>query len=555
MTVRTQSDFPDAEAGSGVGVKSSRGGGEVPASTSIESIRQSIRTDAFAPGEIIAGKYIVERVVGIGGVGVVLAAKHAELDEMVAIKFLHPQMQTRADVVGRFANEARMAVRIKSEHAARVFDFGVEPERGPYLVMEYLEGRTLAEAIQSAPIRLVQAVEYVLQICEAMAVAHSLGIVHRDIKPENLFLSRRHDGTEAIKVLDFGISKPSLTGNALGLVRSMVETQDIMGTPLYMSPEQIRSTATVDHRTDLWSIGIVLYEMLARRMPFAGDTIPSICANVLETEAAPLSSFLPVPPAFDLVVAGCLQKDRAKRFQSVADLTAALMPFAAGRGSSFPPHVATLLEIAIAPPAAAPSAPPAPPAQPGLGVLGAASETLTRPGSLPPVADEPHAPDEKRRARRSLIVGLAAIVVGAVIAAVLVATSPRPIASAAAPAEPTARASAAAPPSPVEVPAPTLPPPTASARVTLSPPARGARAAPAAPITPAAPVALARGGGAQGAAPTPAAASPGVTTRATAPRSMPSAAPAPAPSAAPAETCVPPFYFEGTRKVFKPECL
>ena len=330
MTDRERSTFSDVERESGVGV-SLRG---------IDITK--LRSDPFVPGERIADKYVVERVIGIGGVGIVLAAKHVELDELVAMKFLLPAMQSRPDIVGRFAKEAKAAVRIKSEYVARIFDVGFLPDRGPYFVMEFLDGQNLAEVLESRSLPLRRAVEFTLQVCEALAVAHSNGVIHRDIKPENLMLSRRSDGTDVMKVLDFGISKAALTaGSPPG---GMELTQDLMGTPLYMSPEQIRSTANVDHRADIWSLGVVLYEMITQSVPFPGTTVPEICARVLETPAPALSLFVDAPPELQEVLDRCLQKDPTKRFQNVAELAIALLPFGPARGVLFAERTSTILQ-------------------------------------------------------------------------------------------------------------------------------------------------------------------------------------------------------------------
>jgi serine/threonine-protein kinase len=203
----------------------------------------------FSPGDVIAGKYEIIELIGSGGVGYVVSARHRELDEMVALKFLREESLVNEQVVERFAREARAAARIKSEHIARVFDVGSLPNGAPFIVMEYLHGQDLADVLRErgrVPIKVV--VEYLLQACEALAAAHALGIVHRDIKPENLFLARQGEGVEIIKVLDFGISKSALTsGQASG--RKFAKTTMPMGTPAYMSPEQIRATGEVKRKT------------------------------------------------------------------------------------------------------------------------------------------------------------------------------------------------------------------------------------------------------------------------------------------------------------------
>src|SRR5271170_903633 len=190
-------------------------------------------------GEILAGRYRVERVLGVGGMGVVVAATHLQLDTKVAIKFLLPTMLRNQEVVGRFAREARAAVRIQSEHVARVSDVGTLENGAPYMVMEFLEGGDLADWIQRrGPLPIEQAVDFVVQACVGVASAHGIGIVHRDLKPANLFCLRGNDGQFFIKVLDFGISKVASASDSGG---AMTHTATVMGSPFYMSPEQMQS--------------------------------------------------------------------------------------------------------------------------------------------------------------------------------------------------------------------------------------------------------------------------------------------------------------------------
>ncbi len=321
-----------------------------PHELTLSGVREasSIRTDAFRVGDVIDGKYVVERVLGVGGVGIVLAARHTELDELVAIKFLLPAALVHPEIVRRFSQEARAAVRIKSEHAARVFDVGTMPGRGPYFVMEYLEGKDFADVLaESGALPIRRAVEAVLQVCEALAVAHSCSIVHRDIKPENLFLARRADGTEIVKVLDFGISKIALVGPPTSGERASKEAP--MGSPLYMSPEQIGSHSDIDHRTDIWSLGVVLYELLTGRAPFQGDgeSLAKICREVVEGKAPPLSaSLVEVPEGLQGVIDRCLEKEPSRRFQNVAELAIALLPFGPSKGRLFAERASTILRAA-----------------------------------------------------------------------------------------------------------------------------------------------------------------------------------------------------------------
>jgi eukaryotic-like serine/threonine-protein kinase len=299
------------------------------------------------PGDVLAGKYRVERVLGAGGMGVVVAARHLELDEHVAIKFLLPEALLHPEAKARFAREARAAVRIKSEHVARVSDVGTLENGAPYIVMEYLEGGDLSAWLkQRGPLSIEQAVEFVLQACEAIAEAHGLGIVHRDLKPANLFVIMRADGILSVKVLDFGISKTTGFG-AAGGDAGMTKSATVMGSPLYMSPEQLRSARDVDVRTDVWSLGVILYELLTGATPFTGQGIGDLAANVLMTPPTPLRSFRPdVPKGLETVIVRCLEKDRDRRFGNVADMCFALADFAPKRARGSVERIARLVQTA-----------------------------------------------------------------------------------------------------------------------------------------------------------------------------------------------------------------
>jgi serine/threonine protein kinase len=298
-------------------------------------------------GEILAGKYRVERVLGVGGMGVVVAALHLQLDERVAIKFLLPEALSNAEAVARFAREARAAVKIKSEHVARVIDVGTLETGAPYMVMEFLKGQDLSSHLrESGALPIADAVDFVLQACEALAEAHALGIVHRDLKPANLFLTARADGSPCVKVLDFGISKvtnPAASGPDLG----MTKTQAVMGSPLYMSPEQMASTRDVDGRADIWAMGTILYELVTGRVPFNADTMPQLCAMILQYPPDPPQSFRPdVPDGLVQMILRCLEKDRNRRFSNVAELAAALAPFGSRAASRSAERVSRVLSAA-----------------------------------------------------------------------------------------------------------------------------------------------------------------------------------------------------------------
>jgi len=279
-------------------------------------------------GQLLAGKYRVERVLGQGGMGVVVAAHHVVLDEVVAIKFLLPEALRSAEAVARFEREARAAVKIKSEHVARVTDVGRLETGAPYMVMELLRGRDLAVLLhEQGPLSLPDVADYLLQAGEAIAEAHGLGIVHRDLKPPNLFLTQRADGSSCVKVLDFGISKlsnASAEGNQV-----MTSTLAVMGSPLYMSPEQLMSARDVDMRTDIWALGVICFELLTGKLPFNGETLPQLCMSINLSPPKSVRSFRPdLPLEVEEMLLRCLSKDPAKRFPNVAALAAELVKYA-----------------------------------------------------------------------------------------------------------------------------------------------------------------------------------------------------------------------------------
>ncbi len=327
------------------------------------------------PGSVLAGKYRVERILGQGGMGVVVEARHIALDERVALKFLLPEYASHPEAAARFLREARNAVKIKSEHVARVSDVGTLESGAPYMVMEYLEGRDLSGVLEKTGVIGIQdAVDYVIQGSEAIAEAHSHGIVHRDLKPANLFLSKRPDGMPIVKVLDFGISKNSGNG-----VDNLTKTTAAMGSALYMSPEQMQQTRSVDHRTDIYALGISLYELLAGKQPFYADTLPQLCAEILTGVPTPLRTARPdVPEGLAVVIERAYARDRAARFQSVAEFVVALAPFAPPRSQNTIERVARMGGIALpqvgssgvfAAPSldgGGPRPPPNPPGQAGL---------------------------------------------------------------------------------------------------------------------------------------------------------------------------------------------
>jgi serine/threonine-protein kinase len=272
-------------------------------------------------GTVLAGKYRVDRVIGRGGMGLVVQAMHLQLEQPVAVKFLLPEVLGNAQVVQRFLREAQAAVRLKSEHVARVIDVGQFDNGAPYMVLEYLDGLDLAHfPRQHLTVGLM--VDFMLQASEALAEAHALGIVHRDIKPANFFITRSADGAYLVKILDFGISKaPTQQGD-----RNLTATMMVMGTPAYMSPEQMRASKNVDNRSDIWSLGIVLYELLQGTPPYESDTFSSMIIKVVTEPLPPMTVRLPAGLAE--IVYRCLEKDPTRRFQNVAELATAIAPYA-----------------------------------------------------------------------------------------------------------------------------------------------------------------------------------------------------------------------------------
>ncbi len=309
---------------------------------------------ALREGDLLDGKYRVERVLGQGGMGVVLAARHEQLGERVAIKVLHEAFADER-ARARFLNEGRSAAKLRSEHVARVLDVGESAEGQRYLVLEHLDGADLSRVQRergSLPVEEV--VDWLIQVCAALVEAHALGIVHRDIKPANLFLTRRADGSACVKVLDFGISKnpdAELTST----------TMEGMGSPHYMAPEQMASAKNVDGRADVWSCGAVAFKLLTGEAPFGSGAITEVVHNVVTDRRKRLSELRPdVPPGLERVLDGCLQRAPEARVPDVATLARELGPFASSDGKALAERVGGTR-------ASVPWVAPEPPAKPDRG--------------------------------------------------------------------------------------------------------------------------------------------------------------------------------------------
>jgi len=296
------------------------------------TLKLPAQSASVRPGDVLAHKYRVERVLGTGGMGCVVAATHVELQERRALKFMLPHALADEAAVERFLREARAAVRLKSPHTVDVLDVGRLNTGEPYLVMEFLEGEDVKALLErGGPLPIDSAVDLVLQAVDAIDEAHDLGIVHRDLKPANLFLARGAKGKPLLKVLDFGVSK--LMEGDRGQP-SLTQTDSVMGSPAYMSPEQMRSAKNVDTRTDIWALGVVLYELLTGKSPFEGTTITELALNVVGKEPSPLrAQRLEVPQTLEAVVLQCLAKDPDQRFQTAGELAGALRPFGSNRGA------------------------------------------------------------------------------------------------------------------------------------------------------------------------------------------------------------------------------
>ncbi|MEP7123368.1 MAG: protein kinase [Byssovorax sp.] len=369
------------------------------------------------PGSILLGKYRVERVIGKGAMGFVIAATHLGFDQQVAMKFMLPGNKPSAEGHARFLREARIAARLTTHHIAKVLDVGIMDDGiTPYLVMEMLAGTDLAAVLDTrGPLPVSEAVGYVLQVCEAAAEAHKAGIVHRDLKPANLFLATLADGSPCVKVLDFGVSK--LAGGV-----DLTSESAIMGTPLYMPPEQLQASKEVDGRADIWALGVILYELLAGITPFHADQIQVVCGRIFQGEPTPLSKFLPAaPPSLEGILMKCFEKDREQRWQNVAEFAAALAPLGAARDVVHAERAAAILGVSITtarltdllPPEVLAMAPPqrAPAVSEGisgtLSTVAAPSATVPRSGS-------------RRGSAVAAAFGLVALAVGAMASVILV---------------------------------------------------------------------------------------------------------------------------------------
>jgi serine/threonine-protein kinase len=280
------------------------------------------------PGSVIDGKYRVIESIGQGGMGVVLAAEAPD-GRRVAVKLMIGKTSADPAAVRRFVMEARTIGTLGCEHIVEVLDTGWLEGGRPYMVLELLEGTDLSDAVRrDGKLPIPTAVDYLLQACEGVAQAHAHGIVHRDLKPSNLFLSKRDDGSDVVKVLDFGLSK-ALPAESATVGGDLTQSNAFLGSPHFMSPEQIRDSKTVDGRSDIWALGAILHRLVTGHLPFEGDNIGAYLARIMVDPPTALKLHEPeAPDELEQVVARCMQKDMMRRYQDVGQLAEALAPFA-----------------------------------------------------------------------------------------------------------------------------------------------------------------------------------------------------------------------------------
>jgi serine/threonine protein kinase len=382
---------------------------------SVEKPRESM-----VPGALLADKYMIENIVGEGGIGIVVSAKHIQLDQTVAIKYLRPKAAGMPAVAERFLREARLAAKIRSEHVVRVYDVGLLPDGAPYMVMEYLAGTDLGKMLTaSGTLPLDRAIDYILQACEALAEAHVAGIVHRDLKPDNLFVATGAAGKSVVKILDFGISKLSeKRTTSSGRLSQLTQADDRFGTPVYMSPEQLLSSSDVDARADLWAIGVVLYELLTGVVPFDGDSLPELVTAILNLPPRKLTAQRPyLPSGLQDVIERCLEKKRDDRYQNVAELVQELRPFAPPHTHSRIDHVVRIIREAgenVRPPTPMPGASAMRAVELAETLAAGEARNLLTTGSGAGSWGHTNAGAARRRWTTARVVGAAAIVVAVV---------------------------------------------------------------------------------------------------------------------------------------------
>jgi serine/threonine protein kinase len=303
--------------------------------------------ESLVPGDVLDEKYRIDELIGYGAMGFVLRAWHIQLDEPVAIKLLLPELAASHEALVRFEREARAAFKIKSEHVARVLDVGRLGSGQPYMVMEYLEGIELGEKVYDQQMNIDELVDYMLQVCDAMAAAHGLDIVHRDVKPDNLFLTQRRDGSTCVKVLDFGLSKVVPRNSNAKRQKALTADAQVLGTAHYMSPEQWVASKDVGPAADIWALGVIMYEAVTGESPFMRNNLAAMCNAVLRHDPPAMHTFRDdVPKRLEKVVKRCMQKDAKDRYPTVTALATDLLPLVP-TDTRPPPRFSTKPPIAL----------------------------------------------------------------------------------------------------------------------------------------------------------------------------------------------------------------
>jgi len=271
-------------------------------------------------GQVVDGRYQIENVLGEGGMGIVYKSVHTTLGKSLAIKVLRPEVSKNEEILARFKQEAQSASAIGNQHIIDISDFGTLPDGSTYFVMEFLTGGNLTDALQGGRFQTKRTIKIGRQLCNALGAAHEIGVVHRDMKPDNVQLISRGEEQDFVKVLDFGIAKVGGTNSKL------TQAGQVFGTPHYMSPEQCAGT-TVDQRTDVYALGVILYEMATGQVPFDADNLMGILTKHLYENPVPPREFEPpidVPPALEAVIMKALAKKPENRYQSMAEMAADL---------------------------------------------------------------------------------------------------------------------------------------------------------------------------------------------------------------------------------------
>lgn len=276
---------------------------------------------------VLQDKYRIVRKLGEGGMGEVYEVHNELIGKRLAIKCLHPQFTRDTKAVGRFMREAQTAIKVRNEHIIEVFDVGVLPDGCPFILMEYLEGRELADVIElEGPLSVGRVVRIVQQVCDALTAVHAEHIVHRDLKPQNILLLTRKSNPDFVKVLDFGVSK--VRESADDVLDSLTRTGALIGTPHYMAPEQSKGHKNTDHRADIYALGVIMYLALVGRVPFDGETLPDLIMNIMmQTPVPPMEIRTDIPAAFNDIVLKAFHKNPDERFTSAQELSHALDPF------------------------------------------------------------------------------------------------------------------------------------------------------------------------------------------------------------------------------------